>query len=89
MTATKKKTALARGEREEGKTLRKAATVAICLLTCIITSAIALAHAAPPHPLTLAAPAHLSGKQFTLATPTTPPPTALAPFTWAEVRGFH
>lgn len=39
-----------RGEEEQGKTLRKAATVAICLLTCIITSAIALAHAAPPHP---------------------------------------
>lgn len=50
VTATKKKTAVARGEEEQGKTLRKAATVAICLLTCIITSAIALAHAAPPHP---------------------------------------
>lgn len=49
----KKKTAEGGGgERraeEKGKTLRKAATVAICLLTCIITSAIALAHAAAPH----------------------------------------
>lgn len=38
-----------REKATKGKTLRKAATAAICLLTCIITSAIALAHAAFAH----------------------------------------
>lgn len=49
VTATKRRLLSEEGRGGKGKTLRKAATVAICLLTCIITSAIALAHAAPPH----------------------------------------